>query len=260
MSIHVNADDFGKSAQVNRAIRDAFAAKYIDSTTLMVNMPGVSEACDIARAEGFADRVGIHLNLTEGMPLTKSIRRNPVFCDEDGSFNAEFYHDTRLRLFMDENAMAMIREELEAQFELFLSLGFTKLHVDSHHHVHTNLPIYRVLKELGAKYKYDYIRLSRNLYHGGSVPGNLYKCLYNSGIKRLANENGQYFGSYKDYVNHFGIDETRAANRLKGATPEMIKFSSKYDIEIMVHPMYNEENILVDTEIPMNEERVLRNE
>jgi predicted glycoside hydrolase/deacetylase ChbG (UPF0249 family) len=37
--IIVNADDFGMSAEVNRAIVEAFENNVISSTTLMANMP-----------------------------------------------------------------------------------------------------------------------------------------------------------------------------------------------------------------------------
>ena len=40
----VNADDFGMSAAVNKAILKAFQEKLISSTSIMANMPGFDEA------------------------------------------------------------------------------------------------------------------------------------------------------------------------------------------------------------------------
>ena len=78
MPLLVNADDFGKSAEINRAVAEAFERGYITHTTLMANMPAAEEAVDLARQKGFAERVGLHLNLTEGLPLSLPIRGNPL--------------------------------------------------------------------------------------------------------------------------------------------------------------------------------------
>ena len=254
MGITVNADDYGKSNEINRAICEAFKNGYIDTTTLMANMPGVETAYDIAKENGFVDKVGVHLNITEGMPLTESIRRNPLICADDGSFNAAFYHNTKYRLYMDQLTIKQIEEEFDAQIQLFLSLGFSELHIDSHHHVHTNYPVYKALKRLGKKYDFKYIRLSRNLYKGGSLPNKIYKSIYNGQIKSLAESASQIFGSYKDYMEYFELNPMRVADRSKDMTPEMKNLISGREIEIMVHPMYDEDGRLVDTDIPMNEE------
>ena len=79
MGIVRNADDFGKSTEINNAILTCFKDGLIDRTTIMVNMPGADEAAELAREEGFFDKVGLHLNLTEGEPLTDEIKQNPLF-------------------------------------------------------------------------------------------------------------------------------------------------------------------------------------
>lgn len=256
MALLVNADDFGKSTEINRAICEAFDKGYLTSTTLMANMPGAREAYDLAKENGFEDKVGIHLNITEGMPLTNGIRNNPLICAQDGSFNAAFYHNTRYRLYMDRQSIDQIKDELDAQMALFLELGFSNMHVDSHHHVHTNYPVYRAIKELGGRYSYDYIRLSRNLYRGGSLFNTVYKAVYNSGIRRLASSSA-YFGSYRDVMSYYSMDPDNPDDRRKEAPDAMKKLCSDNDVEIMVHPMYGGDGELMDTDIPMKEERCL---
>ena len=76
MNAIVNADDFGLNQSVNRAIAESFRNGLCLNTTLIVNMPYADEAVEIAYKEGFSDRVGLHLNLTEGVPLTEPIREN----------------------------------------------------------------------------------------------------------------------------------------------------------------------------------------
>ena len=79
----VNADDFGLSEEVNKAICLAFSKGLIDRTTLMVNMPAASSAMKMASEEGFIDRVGLHVNLTGGRPLTAGITGDDVMCSPE---------------------------------------------------------------------------------------------------------------------------------------------------------------------------------
>ncbi len=258
MPIIINADDYGKDEMTNRAICEAFGRGYITSTTLMANMEGAGDAYRLACENGFEDRVGIHLNITQGMPLTEGIRNNPLICAPDGSFNAAFYHNTKYRLYMDEQSVDQIREEFDAQISRFLELGFRTMHIDSHHHVHTNYPVYRALKKLGGKYGFGYIRLGRNLYRGGSLFNNTYKLFYNSAVSRLAENTSSYFGSYIDWMEYFGLDPMKTEDRQTEPTDEMKRFASGKTVEIMVHPMYDEQGMLVDTDIPMSEETNIR--
>jgi len=265
MTFIVNADDFGKSESVNRAIAECFAKDLIRRTTIMVNMPGADEAAAIAKEQGFAGQVGIHLNLTEGRPLTLDICSNPLLCDEKGNFHAGFQQTTKYRLYMDELTIAQIRKELDAQLEKYRAYGFTLWHIDSHHHVHTNYPVLRALKPLAKKYGFSSIRLGRNLFRGGNPLMRLYKILYNRALRKLCRETTDYFGSYKDFAAYFSLDlpaaeKERAATLKNGAGNNAIReFLSKYRLEIMVHPMYDAYGVLVDTDIPMERERILLN-
>ena len=245
MPLLVNADDFGKSAEINRAVAEAFERGYITHTTLMANMPAAEEAVDLARQKGFAERVGLHLNLTEGLPLSLPIRENPLICSTDGSFNQAFYHTTRYRLYMDSLAINQIAEEFAAQLKRYLELGLTELHIDSHHHVHTNYPVYLALKSLKSEYDFSYIRPSRNLYRGGNILNRIYKLCYNRGIKKICRNTSELFGSYSDFMSFTGGEQEKALALVK-----------EKKIEIMVHPMYRE-GVLSDTELPMEEEELL---
>ena len=66
----INADDFGLCDGVNRAVAQAHTDGVLTSTTLMANMPAAEEAVKIAK-EMPSLGVGIHLNLTEGPPVSK---------------------------------------------------------------------------------------------------------------------------------------------------------------------------------------------
>lgn len=74
----INADDFGLSEEVNEAIIYGFQQGFLDRTSLMVNMPFCADAVRKARQYGFDDKVGLHLNLVQGTPLTEPIKI--LFC------------------------------------------------------------------------------------------------------------------------------------------------------------------------------------
>lgn len=145
MEILVNGDDFGKNENVTKAIAHCFKKGILSSTTLMTNMPYADEAVEIARKEGFFHKVGIHLNLTEGFPLTKEIQGSSLFCNQNGEFHGNFHRSTKYRLFMGRREREMAALELAAQLQKYKEYGLSMGHLDSHHHIHTNKPILDVM-------------------------------------------------------------------------------------------------------------------
>ena len=65
----INADDLGRSREVNDAIADLFGEGMITSATLMANAPFLEDAIRKIPA-GFRRALGVHLNVTEFQPLT----------------------------------------------------------------------------------------------------------------------------------------------------------------------------------------------
>lgn len=233
MDYIVNADDFGRSEEINRAICEGFSKGYINRTTIMVNMPYADQAVELAKANGFFDKVGLHINLTAGRPLTDGIKNNPLVCDKDGCFHAAFARSTKYRLYMDEQTVNQFAEEIGQQLEKYKEYGFTLWHVDSHHHVHTNYPVYRALKKLALRYHFSSIRISRNMYSGGSLFNKIYKYIYNSRICKLCDEVSDLFGSYTDFCDY--------------KNQGLINESANKKVEIMVHPEYDGAGNLIDT-------------
>ncbi len=247
MGLILNADDYGKSKEVNRAIRECFQKGCINRTTLMVNMPDAKEAVNDAKQDGFADRIGIHLNLTEGMPLTEEIRSNPLFCDAQGRFHAGFRRKMINRLHMDKTSLKQVYAELNAQIKQYADWDLKLFHIDSHHHIHTDLPIYSVIRKLAGEYRFSSVRLSRNLYHGGNPVNGLYKAWYNRSVAGICDATTDLFGSFSDLI-HYG---TKADN---------VALCRSRQTEIMLHPMYDANGTLMDTDTPMEEVSAYINE
>ncbi len=228
----MNGDDFGKNSSVNEAVRECFEKGYITNTTLMVNMPGSDEASEIAKGSGFSEAVGLHLNLTSGYPLTEKIRKEPRFCNKNGSFNAYFQQHTMTRLSINRREALAVREEAEAQIRKYFSYGLPEKHLDSHHHVHTDRSVMNVLMPLLLKYGFRSVRLSRNLFLKMNPLKRIYKGSFNNKLKHSGLFTADYFGSFKDLSAMNG------------------KLGDGVLLEIMVHPMYDADGELVDTKVP----------
>ena len=217
-NIIVNADDFGLSSSVNRAIENAFRNELISNTTMLANGKAFDEAVEIAKTDGFETNVGVHFNLTECEPLTDDIKKCSSFCE-----NGVFHHKNNRLKPLSRFEKSAVYKELSAQAKKIKSAGFNIDHADSHHHIHTAIfiaPIvFRICKENGI----DKIRLHRNI---GNIPSykKTVKGLYNKTLRKKGFITTDYFGSLKD------ISDAPLPDKL----------------EIMVHPDYDKEGVLID--------------
>ncbi|TAK27932.1 MAG: ChbG/HpnK family deacetylase [Chloroflexota bacterium] len=143
----VTADDFGLSPGVNTGIVTAHTTGIVTGTSLMVNMPFARDAMRLAAdAPGLA--VGLHLNLTSGVPLTRA--RHLI----DGQGHFLSLPRVAAAVTFDARAVRDARVEWEAQAEAFLSMRSQVAAVDSHHHLHTHPRLLdaalTLARELGA--------------------------------------------------------------------------------------------------------------
>lgn len=153
----VNADDFGYSRGVNYGIIDAHKYGIVNSTTMMMNMPGVNHAVELAK-EHPTLKLGIHLVLTCGKPLLQDV---PSLIDTQGNFKklSDFMNDKNLSL-------PELEREWTAQIDRFLDFGLTATHFDSHHHVHGIPEFLPVIQRLSRKYNLPVRRISEQPVEG----------------------------------------------------------------------------------------------
>src|ERR1043165_8189549 len=125
----VNADDFGLTSGINRAVIEGHCHGIITSTTVMVNMPGFADAARLAR-EHPSLGVGLHLNITQGQPLALASQVRSL-TNERGEFwqksSATLWRALKNELRVDEVAI-----ELRAQIEKALAAGIRLTHIDGH--------------------------------------------------------------------------------------------------------------------------------
>lgn len=116
----INADDFGGSENLNRAILEGFRLGLCSSATIMPNMPGFEEACQMTHEHKLLGHIGMHLVLRDGYPLTERIKTRAKFCDSDGrlrlSANKPF-------LVLDHSEKEDLAAEIRAQIKRCRAFG-----------------------------------------------------------------------------------------------------------------------------------------
>ena len=137
----VNADDFGYTSGVNRAIVEAHTHGIVTSTTLMANGGAFADGARLARTLPHLS-VGCHVVLTDGEPVLpaeqlRSLTSESRFRDGMVSFAARAIAG---RMSADE-----ITAEATAQIRKVQSAGISVSHFDTHKHTHLFPAILRPL-------------------------------------------------------------------------------------------------------------------
>lgn len=217
MKYLVNADDFGRTETVNKAIIKCFEQDIITHASIMVNMPYYDAAKNWAFKNNRVENIGFHLNLTSGLPLTNEICTLSSFCKKDGNFNGEIFKNIRLAFFLFPKEKKAVIKEIEAQIIKYLNDGFLPIHADSHGHIHTFPSLAKITTKLFSKYGFYRIRISRNINLG--FMKKQYKYFINGIIQRANRLKLVHFGSLNEYTNNL-----QSINNQEGVS------------EIMLHP------------------------
>lgn len=222
MQITINGDDFGWSQSCTHAILDAFENNLIQTTTMISTGAYFNEAAQLIKDSELKYYTGIHFDLTEGIPLTDGIKRDPFFCNKDGVF---IIYINRYKSLTNEQKRHAY-DELKAQAERFKKTGLLFHHADSHHHVHTAPFIFPIVMAVAKEYNIKKIRAFRN-YGNIPITKKFGKAAYNLRLDVGGHRYTKLFCSAEDYLSF----EPKQKNTT---------------LEIMVHPDYNNNGQLID--------------
>jgi predicted glycoside hydrolase/deacetylase ChbG (UPF0249 family) len=130
----VNADDFGLTAGVNRAIIELHRAGVLTSATLMARAAATEEAIELTLSTPSLG-VGCHIVLVDGEPVLGTERIPTLVDARTGRFQPTL--GTLLqRLLAGRVSASEIEAEAAAQITLLHSKGVALTHVDTHKHTH----------------------------------------------------------------------------------------------------------------------------
>lgn len=134
----VNADDFGLTSGVNRAILELHKSGVLTSASLMARAGATEEAIDIARSTPTFG-IGCHVVLVNGAPILSARDQISHLADATrdtlrpslSSFLSGLYLESRRKEFRQQ-----IEAETRAQIEFLQSKGVHLTHIDTHKHTH----------------------------------------------------------------------------------------------------------------------------
>lgn len=139
----VTADDYGLTPEVSRGIRESISNGIVSCTSVLMNYVSENDLnllVDLKRGENFG--IGLHLNLTEGISLTR-----------DAEFKNIWLNDP-----------IFLKEEMLQQKDNFMDLVGEIDHVNFHHHVHYDLRVLESFLSIG-EFRDIPTRAVNNLMH-----------------------------------------------------------------------------------------------
>jgi chitin disaccharide deacetylase len=155
----INADDFGRSPEINLAVLRALGEGVLNSASLMVAGEAVDEAVAIARQNPRL-AVGLHLVVVDG-PAVLLPPTIPHLVEADGRFpNAPVR--VGLRYAFSRAARRELDSEIAAQFERFAATGLPLAHVDGHQHMHMHPAVFDRMLPLARRYGAKRVRIVRD--------------------------------------------------------------------------------------------------
>lgn len=155
----VNADDFGLTRGINRAILELHRQGVLTSATLMANAPATGDAIALAQQTPSLG-VGCHIVLVDGNPLLSTLREIPNLGDPitgklrqslvnflAGTYRYGPLHHPRMA--------GEIEAEAAAQIAKLQQAGITLTHIDTHKHTHmfpaVLRPVLRAVRAAGIR-------------------------------------------------------------------------------------------------------------
>ena len=145
----INSDDYGRTPDISRGIREAHLRGVVTSTTCMMNIPTTVDDIFVALRETPRLGMGVHLVLTMGKPI---LPREAVSSVTDT--NGNFYKYDPFIANLPHLDINEVKAEWRAQIETFIKTAGRKPdHLDSHHHSSFFTPeLFRGMLEIAKEY------------------------------------------------------------------------------------------------------------
>ena len=236
----INSDDYGRTPEISRGIREAHLHGVVTSTTCMMNIPTTANDVAVAVKETPNLGLGVHLVLTMGRPISAP-EAVPSIVDEDGNF----FKYTPLIEHLTSLNMDEVKREWRAQIEAFIkAAGRKPTHLDSHHH---------------SSY------FSPHLFHGMLELAKEYDCAIRFPFTNVSSELEETYKHVPDLIQGFNpprpdiffvnfYDEDATHEQLLAILSQVTDGVS----EIMCHPGYVDEAFAKESVYNFQRERELK--
>jgi predicted glycoside hydrolase/deacetylase ChbG (UPF0249 family) len=233
----INADDFGITKGVNKAIFELVDAGVLTSTSVMTNMPDYGDIAVLKDKIG----IGVHFNLTVGKPVVEP-QNVPTLVNSKGNFYDLSQLLTRIK------KRRVVREEIEFEFEAqikrLIDIGINPDHIDSHESL-LKYPFFMgIIKKIAKKYKIMGVRTYsprkfnyKRLLNPRKIAISFYLKFQKLGWKR----NGFSVTNKYDSLIQLGLNQEIAFEKLR----DIFRNLPSGVLEIGVHPGYCNGNNIV---------------
>ena len=152
----INADDFGLTPGINRAIAQIHEAGALTSATLMATVSAFDDAVAIAHAHPNLG-VGCHIVLTDGIPVSHP-QSIPTLLGADGKTFRPSLLDFVQALLRGTIREDDIEREALAQIQKIQRAGIDVTHIDTHKHTHLFPAVSRPLLHIAQRCSIGAIR------------------------------------------------------------------------------------------------------
>jgi chitin disaccharide deacetylase len=261
----VTADDLGLTRRVNEAIEKAHRDGIVTTASLMVNAAAFESAVEILKQNPGLG-AGLHLNLTEGRPVS-SPEEVPSLAGQNGFLYHHPFH-LMLGIFRGRVHSIEIEKEIRAQLERASQAGLRLFHLDGHKHVHVIPKVFEIACRVAPDFGIRAVRstvertpglpslLARNAGSSGQIIKQYCFGKALSGAFMLATF-GASKGRLKSPGRMYGITQTGFldSNTFSGILRRLPDGVS----ELMCHPGYVDEDLKrTPTRLHFQRERELK--
>jgi len=229
----VNADDFGLDNNISIGVEKTIQYGIVKSISFITNASAFEDSVRIIKRYKEVS-VGIHLNLTDGKPVSRGpgidflLNEKSAFCGD--------HLKTIYSVISKPSYLPVIKAEFTAQIENLLDSGLKVSHIDSHGHIHLLPQLFPAVMELAKTFHIPYVRIpkERMFYHG--LPAKWGNILAINLLAKLAVSNLKK--EKLKHVNDFiGIEN--AGKITKEKLISLIRKISYGVTELAVHPGEN---------------------
>jgi predicted glycoside hydrolase/deacetylase ChbG (UPF0249 family) len=239
----LNADDFGLTSEVNRAITELHRAGVLTSTTLMAHAAATDEAIELTQATPTLG-VGCHVVLVDGEPQLPARQIPSLTGPRTGRFQPTLGAFLQ-RLLTGRIRSAEIEAEASAQIALLRSKGVVLTHIDTHKHTHmfpaVLLPVLRAARVAG-------IRAIRNPFEPvwslRATPGAPWLRRAEVGLLRLLEPTFRRIVAEEGFATTDGAIGVLATGTLDATTvSSLLRNLPPGTWELVSHPGYNDADL-----------------